>query len=188
MRYLPKHLQPRRHRKTKAIISTTLIGIATCATFLNYTYVPVVGEVDEVDEVICSAAITTPSEDVPVYIAPKATPTPEPKPLYTEEDLTAITLTLAGECYDDEIQDKYNVAWTIINRVRNGNFGGNTVLQVVSCTLYGVQFVGYWTQSRPVSDNDYVVAKEVLTAFYAGKPAPVDYLYFHSGGTTNIFS
>jgi hypothetical protein len=167
---------------------------------------------------ITPSALSTPSEDVPVATEssstptpsitpsptpsatsthtsiPTVTPTPEvSKPItevestqsYTDEDLTAMVKTLAGECYDYEIQDKYNVAWTIINRVRNGGFGGNTVLQVVSSPS---QFYGYWHQARAISDSDYAVAKDVLTAYYAGEDAPVDYLYFSSsGGTTNIF-
>ena len=200
MSYSPKHLYRRRRGRKrlikKVVIGICLVGIITCTGFILTRNVP--GE-KTISEAESSAELITPSEDVSVVPETTSeasfeivTETPEsetePEPLYTEEDLTAMTLTLSGECYECETQDKYNVAWTIINRVRDGRFGGNTVLEVVSCTQYGVQFAGYWKQSRPISEDDYAVAKEVLTAYYAGEEAPVDYLYFSSsGGTTNIF-
>lgn len=197
MSYSPKHLYRRRRGRKrlikKVVIGICLVGVITCAGFILTRNVP--GE-KTISEAESSAELITPSEDVSV--SPETTTeasfeivteTPEsetePEPLYTEEDLTAMTLTLSGECYECETQDKYNVAWTIINRVRDGRFGGNTVLQVVSSPS---QFCGYWHQSRAISDSDYAVAKDVLTAYYAGEDAPVDYLYFSSsGGTTNIF-
>jgi hypothetical protein len=136
------------------------------------------------------ARASSPSSEPTIAPTPVPTPTPVPEPeiLYTEEDLQSMALTIAGECYDYETQDKYNVAWTIINRVRDGGYGGDTVLQVVSSTQWGVQFVGYWKQYRPVSEGDYDVARDVLTSYYAGEDAPVDYLAFRSGGgTTNVF-
>lgn len=197
MSYSPKHLYRRRRGRKrlikKVVIGICLVGIITCAGFILTRNVP--GE-KTISEAESSAELITPSEDVSVVPETTSeasfeivTETPEsktePEPLYTEEDLTAMVKTLAGECYDCEIQDKYNVAWAIINRVRNGGFGGNTVLQVVSSPS---QFCGYWHQSRAISDSDYAVAKDVLTACYAGEDAPVDYLYFSSnGGTTNIF-
>lgn len=215
MSYSPKHLYRRRRGRKrlikKVVIGICLVGVITCAGFILPRNVP--GE-KTISEAESSAELITHSEDVPVAtessstptssITPSPTSTPTPihtvtptpevsEPItevestqsYTDEDLTAMVKTLAGECYDCEIQDKYNVAWTIINRVRNGGFGGNTVLQVVSSPS---QFCGYWKQSRAISDSDYAVAKDVLTAYYAGEDAPVDYLYFSSnGGTTNIF-
>lgn len=199
MRYPPKHLhrhyRGKKRRVSVIILGIGIIGVIICVGFIIGCNVPE----EEVSEATPSAALATPSEDVSAVsetpettseVTPEitATPEPEPEPLYTEEDLTAMVTTLAGECYDCETQDKYNVAWTIINRVRDGRFGGDTVLQVVSCTQYGVQFTGYWKQSRSVSDDDYAVAEDVLTSYYLGEDAPVDYLYFSSnGGTTNTF-
>jgi spore germination cell wall hydrolase CwlJ-like protein len=118
---------------------------------------------------------------------PVETPVPEPAPLFTDEDLYAIALTLSGECYDNEVQDKRDVAWVICNRVRDGCFGSG-IIGVVSSTQYGVQFVGYWKQSRSISDSDYEIAREVLTAHFNGEQSPHDYLYFSGGtGFTNTF-
>ena len=214
-KHLYRRRRGRKRLIKKVVIGICLVGIITCTGFILTRNVP--GE-KTISEAESSAELITPSEDVSVATESSSTPTPSitpsptpsatstPTPIptvtptpevsepitevestqsYTDEDLTAMVKTLAGECYDYEIQDKYNVAWTIINRVRNGGFGGNTVLQVVSSPS---QFCGYWHQSRAISDSDYAVAKDVLTAYYAGEDAPVDYLYFSSGGgTTNIF-
>ena len=98
-----------------------------------------------------------------------------------------MALTLAGECYENQPQDKRNVAWVICNRVADGRFGKG-VVGVVSSTKHGVQFSGYWKKSRPISENDLEIAEEVLAAYYAGKEPIHDYLYFTGGtGVTNNF-
>ena len=99
-------------------------------------------------------------------------------------ELEAIALTLAGECYDNQPQDKRNVVWVICNRVKDGRFG-ESVIDVITAPN---QFHGYWTQGRSISDNDRAIAKEVLTAFYTGEQPIHDYLYFTGGtGITNNF-
>lgn len=86
-----------------------------------------------------------------------------------------MVLTLAGECYEDKEQDKRLVCEVILNRVSAGNFGGDTVLEVVSAPN---QFDGYWRQSRPVSENDYEIAEQVLSDWYAIGCQPLsDYLF-----------
>ena len=59
-------------------------------------------------------------------------PTPSSAPLWSEEDLQAMALTLAGECYDDKEDDKRKVCEVILNRVSVGQFGGTTFIVVVS--------------------------------------------------------
>lgn len=134
--------------------------------------------------------ITTYSKPIqPIEHSPVLTEAPEEEPVlpYTPEELHAMALTLAGECYDNQPQDKRNVAWVICNRARDGRFGEG-IIGVVSSTEHAIQFAGYWVQSRPISDNDLEIAEEVLTAYYAGEDSIHDYLYFTGGtGYTNNF-
>lgn len=119
--------------------------------------------------------------------APETEELTEDVPLYSPEEVYAVALTLAGECYDNQSQDKRNVAWVICNRAKDGRFGEG-VIGVVSCTENAVQFHGYWVQGRSVNDNDREIAEEVLAAYYAGDEPIHDYLYFTGGtGTTNNF-
>ena len=135
-----------------------------------------------VDKVVVSAAR-------PVN-TPVATTLSEPTQavaLYTAEELEALSLTLAGECYDDEAQDKYNVAWTVCNRAADGRFG-ESIIEVITSKVHAVQFVGYWNQSRSVTESDITVAADVLAAYYSGDGSPHNYLYFTGGtGKTNTF-
>lgn len=73
-----------------------------------------------------------------------------PTATFSNEEVEIIAQTLAGECYDDKLSDKRNVAEVIVNRVSDGGFGRN-VIEIV--TAPG-QFRGYWYQSRPVSKSD----------------------------------
>ncbi len=111
-------------------------------------------------------------------------PITEEKP-FSDEEVEAIVRTLAGECYDDKVADKRKVVEVIVNRVSDGRFGEN-VIDVV--TAKG-QFVGYWRQSRPVSESDIQIAEETLTDWYAnGCKALSEYLFFHSGpNRENVF-
>ena len=111
-------------------------------------------------------------------------PITEEKP-FSDEEVEAIVRTLAGECYDDKVADKRKVVEVIVNRVSDGGFGEN-VIDVV--TAKG-QFVGYWNQSRPVSESDIQIAEETLTDWYAnGCKALSEYLFFHSGpNRENVF-
>lgn len=118
---------------------------------------------------------------------PERMPEEEPVLPYTPEEVHALALTLSGECYDNQEQDKRNVAWVICNRVTDGRFGEG-VVGVVSSTEHAIQFVGYWVQGRSISDNDKMIAEEVLAAYYAGEEPIHDYLYFTGGtGQTNNF-
>ena len=77
-----------------------------------------------------------------------------------------MVLTLAGECYEDKEQDKRLVCEVILNRVSAGNFGGDTV-----------------------SENDYAVAEQALSDWYAGGCQPLsELLYFEAGeNRENVF-
>lgn len=103
---------------------------------------------------------------------------PTAEPSYTQGELDAMALTLAGECYDDKVQDKRLVCEVILNRVSNGNFGCS-VIDVVSAKG---QFNGYWVQSRAVSDSDYAVAAAALDDRYDNDcEALSEYLFFSAG-------
>ncbi len=102
----------------------------------------------------------------------------EELPRWTQEELDAVARTLAGECYDDKEHDKRLVCEVILNRVSDGGFG-NTVIDVLTAKY---QFAGYWSQSRPVSENDYAVAEQALKDWYANGCQPLsEYLFFAAG-------
>lgn len=111
---------------------------------------------------------------------------PEDVKMFSDEEVQAIARTLAGECYDDKIEDKRKVVEVILNRVSNEKFG-NTVLEVVSAKG---QFCGYWKQSRPISESDIQIAEETLDRWYTNDcKALSDYLFFCAGpNRENIFS
>ncbi len=104
---------------------------------------------------------------------------------FTDEEVEAITKTLAGECYDDKLNDKRLVVEVILNRVSDGRFG-ESVIEVVSAKG---QFNGYWKQSRPVSDSDIRIAKETLREWYENDCKKLsEYLFFCAGpNRENVF-
>jgi len=97
---------------------------------------------------------------------------------WTNEELTAMAFTLAGECYDHKALDKRRVCEVILNRVSDGRFG-SSIMEVLTAKN---QFNGYWTQNRPVTENDYEVARQALEDWYAGGcKALSEYLFFCAG-------
>ena len=97
---------------------------------------------------------------------------------WSTDELHAIARTLAGECYDDKELDKRHVCEVILNRVSNSSFA-NTVLEVLRTPR---AFNGYWKQSRPVSENDYVVAEQALRDWHDGGCKPLsEWLFFSKG-------
>jgi spore germination cell wall hydrolase CwlJ-like protein len=104
---------------------------------------------------------------------------------FTDEEVEAIAKTLAGECYDDKLNDKRLVVEVILNRVSDGRFG-ESVIEVVSAKG---QFSGYWKQSRPVSDSDIRIAKETLREWYENDCKKLsEYLFFSAGpNRENVF-
>lgn len=104
---------------------------------------------------------------------------------FTDEEVEAIAKTLAGECYDDKLNDKRLVVEVILNRVSDGRFG-ESVIEVVSAKG---QFNGYWKQSRPVSDSDIEIAKETLREWYENDCKKLsEYLFFSAGpNRENVF-
>ena len=102
----------------------------------------------------------------------------EPELPWSDEDIEAMTLTLAGECYDDKPGDKRLVCEVILNRVSTDGFG-NSVISVVSAPH---QFNGYWRQSREVSENDIKIATQALKDWHDNNCQPLSqYLYFSAG-------
>lgn len=118
----------------------------------------------------------------PEYPEVKETPVQN---VWTDEELEAMVLTLARECYYDKEHDKRLVCEVILNRVSDGRFG-DSVLEVVSAPN---QFSGYWEQSREITKNDYDVATEALEDWYgSGCEALSDYLFFVAGNNReNVF-
>ncbi len=112
-------------------------------------------------------------------------PETEEAPLWTEQEVYAIALTLAGECYDDKVHDKRRVCEVIVNRVSDGSWG-NTVLEVLT---HDSQFNGYWEQNRPVTESDLEIAEQTLADWYTNDCNVLsDYLYFCAGeNRENVF-
>ncbi len=97
---------------------------------------------------------------------------------WSGDELDAMARTLAGECYDHKAQDKRLVCEVILNRVSDGRFGGS-VMEVLTAKN---QFSGYWTQSRPVSENDYEIVVQALKDWYEGGcKALSEHLFFCAG-------
>jgi len=115
---------------------------------------------------------------IPTHISrPQETVIPKEEP-FSDEEVEAISKTLAGECYDDKLNDKRKVVEVILNRVSDGRFG-DSVIEVV--TAKG-QFNGYWKQSRSVSDSDIRIAKETLRDWYSNDCKKLsEYLFFCAG-------
>ncbi len=107
------------------------------------------------------------------------------EPLYSEEEVTVIATVLAGECYDDKLEDKRGVAEVIVNRVSDGQFGG-TILEVV--TAEG-QFYGYFNPGREPSETDIQTAEDTLKDWYTNDcQALSEYLFFCAGpNRENVF-
>lgn len=104
-------------------------------------------------------------------------PAPTEKP-WTDEEVEAMALVLAGECYEDKKQDKRRVCEVILNRVSSDEFE-DTVIGVITKPS---QFHGYWAQSRPVSDDDRAVAEQALKDWYDTGCVPLsEYLYIEAG-------
>ena len=123
----------------------------------------------------------TPEPTQPIYSQdpPVEQELPSAEPQWTDEELQAMALTLAGECYDDKELDKRRVCEVILNRVSDGRFGGNTIIEVLSAEN---QFSGYWTQSRPVSENDLAIVEQALRDWYDNGCEPLsEYLFFSAG-------
>ena len=108
---------------------------------------------------------------------PEEIPETEELP-WTEDEVNAIAITLAGECYDDKPHDKRLVCEVILNRVSSADFP-NTVIDVVSAPH---QFTGYWNQSREVSSDDIEIATQALRDWYNNGCKPLsEYLFFSAG-------
>ncbi len=104
---------------------------------------------------------------------------------YSMEDVEAMALTLAGECYDDKPEDKRLVCEVILNRVSDGRFG-DTPYEVCSAPY---QFSGYEYQSRSVTENDYEVVYQALKDWHDNEyQALSEWLYFSAGDNhENVF-
>ncbi len=103
---------------------------------------------------------------------------PQEEQKWTPDELQIMALTLAGECYDDKEQDKRLVCEVILNRVSAGYFG-DSIQEVITAES---QFTGYWNQSRPVSDNDLLIAERTLEDWFENDCLALsEYLFFSEG-------
>lgn len=153
--------------KIAVIMAVTLAAVTPLTSCGNG------GGIETLDDEIASSTVES------ELIAPTLPVEPEePENPWTNEELEAMVLTLAGECYDDKPHDKRLVCEVILNRVSTVGFG-NTILDVVSAPN---QFDGYWTQSRDVTENDYEVAIQTLKDWYANDCEVLsEYLFFEAG-------
>lgn len=119
--------------------------------------------------------------------------TPEERVIEYEPDeaeIIALAQTIYGEARGCSVTEQAGVAWTILNRLDNGNYG-DTVLEVVSAPG---QFAGY-SPNHPVTDELYELARDVLIRHWneqqglpdVGRVIPKEYLYFTGDGVRNYF-
>lgn len=127
-------------------------------------------------------------------INPLPSPTPDTVLDYVPavEDVEAIAKTMYGECRGiPSDMEKAAVAWCILNRLDNGNFG-DSVLEVVSAPH---QFSGY-KSSHPLREDLVALAEDVLVRWYqekngvedVGRVLPSDYLFFVGDSEHNWFA
>lgn len=178
----------------KNIAVTALIALAIAVTVTIYAGVAAIvtrlfvfydgdGESDET----LSGAVNPPEPASISSVTATAAPASTVEELvycWTEGDVEAMALTLAGECYDDKPHDKRLVCEVILNRVSKGF--GNSPLEVCSAPH---QFNGYTHQSRPVSENDYETVIQTLKDWHNNDyQALSKWLFFSAGDNReNVF-
>lgn len=142
------------------VISLVTMFIFTACSF-NET------DVGVEDILTLSETISTVSPMVTVMPV-EQTEEPKDVKMFSDEEVQAITRTLAGECYDNKLEDKKKVVEVILNRVSNEKFE-KTVLKVVSAKGQ--------------------LAEETLERWYANDcEALSDYLFFYAGpNRENVF-
>jgi len=181
-------VSPARKLMLAVTVGTTLALLLTCCASLTKepdsstvslnTSIPY--------ELLEPEALTREQLEALAEVEPSLLPSEEPEPLsWMDAELEAMALTLAGECYDENERDKRLVCEVILNRVSDGSFG-DSIIEVLTAEN---QFEGYWTQSRPVSANDYEVSEQALRDWYDnGCEALSEYIFFCAGDNhENIF-
>ena len=160
------------------------IIILSLTTMLIFTACSFTAQEVESEDFLTKEVISTIAPTVTVLPIEHVEDTKDVK-MFSDEEVQAITRTLAGECYDNKLEDKKKVVEVILNRVSNEKFE-KTVLKVVSAKG---QFCGYWKQSRPISESDIQIAEETLERWYANDcEALSDYLFFYAGpNRENVF-
>lgn len=68
---------------------------------------------------------------IPVSLMHMEYSSEKPVQTWTEEEVEAMARILAGECYEDKVQDKRLVCEVILNRVSNDDFS-DTILDVLT--------------------------------------------------------
>lgn len=115
---------------------------------------------------------------------------PTSEPVYSEEEailLAQVMLNEAGGVPSKTEQSM--VAWTVLNRVDDGRFGGS-VYEVLAAPA---QFA--WWSGTAVRDDLLVLARDVLIRYNrekngevsVGRTLPEGYLYFYGDGSHNHF-
>ena len=164
-------------------LSAALAALIFCAalTACDHTQAPAtsVPALASAAPATSSPAPAGTSSPAPTYEVVTSTPIVVP-----EREVMLVAKVLRGECYDDQTADKREVARVICNRVSDGRFGAS-IEAIITAPR---QFAGYAPGNIPTA-NDTAVAREVLTAWYAGGCRPLSkYLYFSSGGgRCNVF-
>ena len=163
-----------------AILSTVLIILTAVMSGCSSPAKP-----EPAEEIAASAIpkdlMTSGTDPTADDLSPEST-----SPTFTvpEHEIELVAKTLRGECYDDQPDDKREVVKVICNRVSAGGFGGS-VEAVITAPK---QFIGYRPGNVP-TENDYIIAREVLEQWYESGCAPLgEYLFFSSvGNYKNVF-
>lgn len=149
------------------------------------------------DETVSSAHTNTSADTLTSIpdadlIAEETTSTePEWKP--DEADVEAIAKTLWGECRGvPYTSHKAAVVWCILNRVDEGGYFGNSIIEVVTKPN---QFAGY-SPDYPVDPELKAIAEDVLMRWHlekegeedVGRVLPKGYCYFVGDGELNYFT
>lgn len=107
-----------------------------------------------------------------------------------EESINYIAKTIYGEAEGLDTYEKSLVAWCILNRFDNGNFG-DSIISVITAPN---QFFGY-KENNPITKENYGIAKDVCIRWAfeqfsvgnVGRTLPKEMLYFYGNGEHNYY-
>lgn len=197
-RYERQRLEKQRKIVLRCIIITLILIMLLSITLLAACQSNSSEDVDSkqattasTDEVIHTKPLmSTPQEE---QQEEEVTIPTEPQWQPDEADVEAIAKTLWGECRGvPYTSHKAAVVWCILNRVDEGGYFGNSIIEVITKPN---QFAGY-SPDYPVDPELKAIAEDVLMRWHlekegeedVGRVLPKGYCYFVGDGELNYFT
>ena len=117
-----------------------------------------------------------PRPEPAVLIIERPLSTPPQK--WSDADVQALARTLAGECWEDKPHDKRLVCEVVLNRVSDDRLEDSVIAVLETPNAFN----GYWQQSRPVSKNDLLIARQALSDWQDNGYQPLSDIRFFCSG------